>query len=927
MKFNVCKVTSVTLLTSMFLSAVSLPVQPVIAYGSATEQSELTEIGTEGAETKTIAESAAMPGEEPRQTESTTERTEPDTLAGQTEPEESETGKTEPGKIETDTAEAGDTKAGEADAGRTEKPQTHETTSDPKEEAEKGKTDAAGQEEEQHVADTEEELSEPVEVKLELVPSDPAAECMDMQTLKVAASNPTDTDAGLRFYFWDYSGTETDGKNVPEEELTEACETVQFPACGDTTSFPVMMAGESGTIYEEFCLQEEWSDGVLTSRYLEVNLPAGCELQSDVSVRNDLTEKVVVVASMEDTGLEFDRLMLMWNEKTVGSVEEESPADTETTESETTDETVGDEPESGTAGDPPAARETVPNEEDTSETEPEPQTELEPETEMELQTEPDAAEPDLMGLKEEDFKSLRLLVMTKDGTIIRENDNVVGSYDDIYLLEYASAAECMEAYGYYRGIAEAVEPDAYMEIASDATGETEEKEQAGEENNPVTALSDLEGAVFPSDGETRVIALLDTGASASENVVGRVSLIDDVLEGHTHGNSMAAAMAGQNPDAKILSIRVMGNNGRGTVSAIVAGMEYAMEHGASIINLSLSSRKNQMNAVLEAEIQKAAAQGILVVGAAGNNSADVMDYMPGSVAEAYIIGACNKSGVRIATSNYGATVDYNVVAGTTSEAAAKFSGYVSRAGLDAVKVNEGILFAADYVAAAPEVPETGETETEEEQYTEDELTDMAGKEEEGAYPGKGSSISQKVKIWTRDTDFDFAAFNLYSGDKNVSVTCAGEVPEYSTIAEEKEPVEYICSLKDKENYQWSLYVTFEFTDERSLATDGSSMLDTLMPEMVNQSRNAGYGGIVPEHMGETVPGRTYTVLKDDTEFDIYGLLLDYNPETFKVNNLLDLGGFDAAVPGTYTVTYEMSYFLYPDYTWYVASKVNVVACK
>ena len=97
-----------------------------------------------------------------------------------------------------------------------------------------------------------------------------------------------------------------------------------------------------------------------------------------------------------------------------------------------------------------------------------------------------------------------------------------------------------------------------------------------------------------------------------------------------------------------------------------------------------------------------------------------------------------------------------------------------------------------------------------------------------------------------------------------------------------------------------------------------------MPEMVNQDRNAGYGGIVPEYTGTTVAGREFTVLKDDTEFDIYGLLVDYNPETFKVNNLVDDGGFDVSVPGTYTVTYEMSYFMYPEYTWFVVITVHVV---
>lgn len=39
---------------------------------------------------------------------------------------------------------------------------------------------------------------------------------------------------------------------------------------------------------------------------------------------------------------------------------------------------------------------------------------------------------------------------------------------------------------------------------------------------------------------------------------------------------------------------------------------------------------------------------------------------------------------------------------------------------------------------------------------------------------------------------------------------------------------------------------------------------------------------------------------------------------------MDDGGFDVSVPGTYTVTYEMSYFMYPEYTWFVANTVHVV---
>lgn len=49
-------------------------------------------------------------------------------------------------------------------------------------------------------------------------------------------------------------------------------------------------------------------------------------------------------------------------------------------------------------------------------------------------------------------------------------------------------------------------------------------------------------------------------------------------------------------------------------------------------------------------------------------------------------------------SNYGDTVDYNVVATSTSEAAALFTGFISANGMDSVKgvLNQGLIYATDY---------------------------------------------------------------------------------------------------------------------------------------------------------------------------------------------------------------------------------------
>ena len=92
---------------------------------------------------------------------------------------------------------------------------------------------------------------------------------------------------------------------------------------------------------------------------------------------------------------------------------------------------------------------------------------------------------------------------------------------------------------------------------------------------------------------------------------------------------------------------------------------------------------------------------------------------------------------------------------------------------------------------------------------------------------------------------------------------------------------------------------------------------------INQNRNKGYTGVVPERVGDVVEGKTYTVLAGWKDFSLENILLDYNPHTFKVNGIDD-NGFDINVPGTYTVTYEVSHFMYFDYSWYVNTTVNVI---
>lgn len=956
MRFNINKVTSVTLLTSMILTSVSPPLTTVMAYAG---EQEVTEAVVEDS---TENESMAMQ-ELDTESEILSEEViclaEADPLALAAEPETNLTAASEPVSEKAEETVPQSVKEEETDADQepgseneTQENTEAETHSERETEEKEDETQAVTETETQpekdpekqtehqteypdkqteqetaaqdtEVADTETEkqdLSELLDAKISIEMDDAMAEQADpfaagsVQKLKIQATNQSEESAVLKIYFWDYEGTETDARAIQDESLVIPCEEISFTKWDQNFSFPVYLMSNSGEeALENAQMKAEYSADHLVSRYLEFEMPAHYSLIDNFQIVDEEAEHVVCypIFTVDDEEYKQDKVIASWNEK----------ASEEEADEECSEEPVSDGTEHITDSETEISTEASLEEADTenvTEEETEESTEAETATEFTHYTAEnlDISIPE--SLSEADFSSKRLLVMISDEKDLLEDEKVLESYGDIYLVEYDSVDVCMAAFVYYSDIAEAVEPDSYMEIASDQN--TDEKEKNEEE-----ALSVQESASVVSDGITRIIALLDTGASASVNVIERTSLIDDVLEGHSHGNNMVSAIVSQNPNAQILSVRVMGNDGRGTVSSIVAGMEYAMERGASIINLSLSSRTNEMNAVIEAQIQKAVSMGIIVVGAAGNNGADVMNYMPGSVSEAYIIGACNTSGVRLSSSNYGATVDYNVVAGTTSEAAAKFSGYASLAGIDAMKINDGVLYSTSYVAGMEDQEqETGVTEPEDDTLPEDELNDMAGSEEDSEYPAKGSSISKKVKIWIRDTAYDFTTYNPYKNDENVVVNCLSETPEFTRQIGEEIEMEYECSLAEDEAHIWSLFATFVFVEDRNLVSTGSELLSGLMPEMVNQDRNAGYGGIVPEQMGVTVEGREFTVLKGDENFDVHGLLVDYNPETFKVNNLADDGGFDVNAVGTYTVTYEMSYFLYPEYTWFVANKVNVI---
>lgn len=108
------------------------------------------------------------------------------------------------------------------------------------------------------------------------------------------------------------------------------------------------------------------------------------------------------------------------------------------------------------------------------------------------------------------------------------------------------------------------------------------------------------------------------------------------------------------PRCSIMSIKVLDKNGSGFLSDVAAGIVYAADNGARIINLSLGGPGSSQT--LRAAIDYAFANNALPVAAMGNS------FVPEALQPAYwysalSVGAVDQSGVKADFSNYGPKTD------------------------------------------------------------------------------------------------------------------------------------------------------------------------------------------------------------------------------------------------------------------------------
>ncbi len=185
-------------------------------------------------------------------------------------------------------------------------------------------------------------------------------------------------------------------------------------------------------------------------------------------------------------------------------------------------------------------------------------------------------------------------------------------------------------------------------------------------NSAVYSQIDLGTATSGSRGEGTVVAVLDTGVCFSHpdlqnhllpgyNTFDARSLPDDVPDGVTnggvgHGTMVAGLIARVAPNTAIMPIRVLNGDGVGTLFQLLAGLHYAIDHGANVVNLSLGA--STPSALLADAIEAADDAGIIVAAAAGNESTSAKHY-PAALHSVIAVASVEWNNVKSLYSNYG----------------------------------------------------------------------------------------------------------------------------------------------------------------------------------------------------------------------------------------------------------------------------------
>ena len=198
------------------------------------------------------------------------------------------------------------------------------------------------------------------------------------------------------------------------------------------------------------------------------------------------------------------------------------------------------------------------------------------------------------------------------------------------------------------------------------------------QQQPAAEAINLYAAHYAGKGDDVAVAILDTGADRTHPALagqiaggwdfigndadfsdthdGLDSNSDGVVDGaYGHGTHIAGIVSLVAPRAKLLIVRVLDSDGRGDVRSVAAGIRWATQHGARVINMSLGML--QSSPAINSAIVQAAGEGVLCVASAGNWGAETPQEFPARMGDVVAVAAVDAAEQPASFTSYGSFVD------------------------------------------------------------------------------------------------------------------------------------------------------------------------------------------------------------------------------------------------------------------------------
>jgi subtilisin family serine protease len=152
-------------------------------------------------------------------------------------------------------------------------------------------------------------------------------------------------------------------------------------------------------------------------------------------------------------------------------------------------------------------------------------------------------------------------------------------------------------------------------------------------------LSTDDEALRSLSGRGVTVAVLDSGIHAAHPHIGgidggislaTVGAIDELTDRIGHGTAVAAAIREKSPHVRLLAVKIFDRRLTTSTEVLSRAIEWAADHGASIINLSVGTTNAAHVEALASAVAYATARGALIVSARAANG---IDCWPGALRE------------------------------------------------------------------------------------------------------------------------------------------------------------------------------------------------------------------------------------------------------------------------------------------------------